>query len=217
MKEQDWELQVDTGTQDGISNLGHGARHEEACGNDADHGSEGQDGLDEFGEELVGRHPNGDGSEDDLNGRLGNPRGIHGHDRAQNGLAQERRHQNRPHRRGRGHEHGKRDIPLRDVRAQIARLSAVDAPHQHHAGHQSRLEAERPAQEQREGGHHGVAQRELHEDRAGLGCDGDEVRGGQRDPHGEHEGGERGREVLGGEEVEAGGFFEGEGGEEDGP
>ena len=59
-------LQVDTGIQDGISNLGHGARHEEACGNDADHGSEGQDGLDEFGEELVGRHPDGDGSEDDL-------------------------------------------------------------------------------------------------------------------------------------------------------
>ena len=59
-------LQSEAGAQDRIDHLRHGARHKQAGGDDADHGSKGQDCLHEFGEELVGRHADGDGGEDHL-------------------------------------------------------------------------------------------------------------------------------------------------------
>ena len=59
-------LQSPTGVQNGIGDLRHGARDEEARRDDPDHRRERQDGLDDLGEELVQRHADRDGSEDDL-------------------------------------------------------------------------------------------------------------------------------------------------------
>jgi hypothetical protein len=59
-------LQSHAGVQDGIGDLRHGARDEEARRYDPDHRRERQYGLDDPGEEPVQRHPDRDGSEYDL-------------------------------------------------------------------------------------------------------------------------------------------------------
>ena len=152
-----------------------------------------------------------------LASRDGDPPRVHRHHRAEHRLAQKRRHQYRPHGRRRRHQHAERDVPLGDVRAQVARLSPVDAPHEDHPREEAGVESERPPEEEGEPGHHPVAQRELHDYRAGFGRDGDEIGGGEGDPHGEHEGGEGGGEVLGREPLEGRRALERDGREEDRP
>ena len=59
-------LQLQSGVHDRISDLGNGTSNEETSGDNADYGSKGKDLLDKVGEELVGRHTDGDGCQDHL-------------------------------------------------------------------------------------------------------------------------------------------------------
>lgn len=88
VKEEDGDLKGHTGVEDGLGNLCDGRGDKEASGDDADDRSEGENGLDGLGEELVQGHTKGDGGKDDLNGGLGNTSGIDGDDGTEKGLAE---------------------------------------------------------------------------------------------------------------------------------
>jgi hypothetical protein len=152
-----------------------------------------------------------------LASRYGDPLRVHRHHRAEHRLAQEWGHEYRPHGRRGGHQDAQGHVSLGYVGAEVARLSAVDAPHEDHPRQQAGVEPERPPERHGEAGHHAVAQRELHEYRARFARHGREVGGGEGDPHGQHEGREGGREVLGREEVEGRRAPEGDGGEQHRP
>ena len=62
-------LQRPSGVDDGFGNLGDGTGDQKTGGNHTNNGGEWKDGLDEFGEELVGGHTNGNGSQDNLKQR----------------------------------------------------------------------------------------------------------------------------------------------------
>jgi len=152
-----------------------------------------------------------------FNRRFGNTRRIHGHNGPENALAEQRRHENGPERRGRGHEDGQRHVALGNVRAQVAGLSAIDAANQYHAGNERSLQPKGLAEAVRQCRHHGVAEGKLHENGDGFLRDLHEIVRRQRNAHAEHEGGQSGGKVLGGEPGKGLGRFERNGGEENRP
>ena len=131
-----------------------------------------------------------------FNGRLGNTNGIDRDHGTENRFTKQRSHENSTNRRGRGHEHAQGDIATGNVRAQIRRLAAINAAHQHHAGHQGLVQAKCRAETECQHGHDGVAERELHN--GGIGTTGHLGKIGRRqcNAHGQHECGEAGGKVF---------------------
>lgn len=66
MKKDAGKLQRPSGIDDGFGNLGDGTGDQKTGGNNTDNGGEWKDGLDELGEEFVGSHTDGNGSQDNL-------------------------------------------------------------------------------------------------------------------------------------------------------
>ena len=217
VKEEDGDLKGHTSVEDGLGNLSDGRGDKEASGNDADDRSEGENGLDGLGEELVQGHTKGDGGKDNLNGGLGNTSGIDGDDGTEEGLAEKGSHEDGTDGGGGRHEDGKSNVALGNVRAEVRSLTSVDRADEDHTGKEGGVDGEALTKAEGEEGHHNVAEKELHDDGDGLGGDVDEILGGEGDTHGKHESGKGGGEVLGREPVEGGGVLKGDAGAQDGP
>ena len=217
VKEEDGDLKGHAGVEDGLGNLSDGRGDEEAGGNDADDGSEGENSLNGLGEELVQGHTKGDGSKDDLNSGLGNTSGIDGDDGTEEGLAEKGSHEDGTDGGGGRHEDGKSNVALGNVRAEVRSLTSVDRADEDHTSEEGGVDGEALTKAEGEEGHHNVAEKELHDDGDGLGGDVDEIQRGEGDAHGKHEGGKGGGEVLGREPVEGGGVLKGDAGAQDSP
>ena len=163
------------------------------------------------------QHTNNNTQHTHLNSGFGNPRSIHRHDGSQDGFAQERRHENGPEGGGRRHQNGQRHVSLGNVRAQVAGLTPVDASDEHHARNERSAQTKGLAESEGQGGHHGVAEGELHDDGYGLLGALDKVIRSQGDPHAQHECGKAGREVLSGEPRKGLRAAQGHAGKEHGP
>mmetsp|Transcript_13711 Transcript_13711/g.27545 ORF Transcript_13711/g.27545 Transcript_13711/m.27545 type:complete len:239 (+) Transcript_13711:929-1645(+) len=217
MQQEDGKLQLETGIDDGFRNLGDGTGNQQTGRDNAHHGRDGKNGLDEFWEQLIGSHTNGDGSQDNLNGRLGNTDSIHRHDGSEEALTQKRRHDNGTDGCGRCHEDRQSHVSTGNISAKIGSLSTVDASYQHHTGSESRIQTKDRTQQQGQGGHHGIALQKLHQGWDGFLGNLYKVIGRQRDTHGKHERGESSREVFRRKPGKIRGFLQSPKGEEDRP
>jgi hypothetical protein len=132
-----------------------------------------------------------------LNRRFGNARGVDRHDGAQDGLAQEGCHEDGGNGGHRRHEDTERYISPRNVRAQVASLTAIETADQYHARGQGLVQTKSLTQSKRQSWHHAVTQNELHDSGHGRFGNLYKVVGREGDAHTQHERGQSGGKVLG--------------------
>ena len=191
------DLKRHAGAQDARRAVGDSSTDENDGGRDADDRREGFNTAAKLRDVLVQGQAGDDRNEHDLNGGDGHADGVDIHHRAERELADERRHEDAANRRGRGHEHGKRDVTLGDVRAKVARLSTVDGADEDETGEKRSAETQRVANDKGEQRHEDVARHEAETDNPRLGEHALEIVNRERDAHGEHQQGQARRVRVG--------------------
>mmetsp|Transcript_1419 Transcript_1419/g.2547 ORF Transcript_1419/g.2547 Transcript_1419/m.2547 type:complete len:234 (-) Transcript_1419:319-1020(-) len=196
MQKKTRKLQGKTGIEDGFCHLSDSTGNKQAGRNHSDNRSKGKDGLNKFGEPLVERHTNGNGSEHNLACGHGDSGGIDRDDSSKKGLAQGGGHEDGTDGSGSGHEDGKSDVSFGDVGAKVGGLSTIDTSDEDKTGLEGGVEAKGSSETQGQEGHHGITKGELHNDRVGPRRHLDEITGLQSDSHGKHESRQCRRKVL---------------------
>ena len=130
MEQKGSELQFDAGVEDGLRAGRDGGAHQDDGRHDADDGARRLHRAANLGHELVQGDADDDGQQHDLDGGHGHTDRVHVDDGAEAELADERGHEDATDGGGGGHEHGERDVAAGDVRAQVGRLTTVDATDQ---------------------------------------------------------------------------------------